>query len=191
MPVAYPWYPIFGWYNFQDPDYRWMYNLLKVASNAGENTPTEIPSIPFVHWHTTVPPPEPDPSVHQFSRHAYRDFLRHMILRGHDSFFMWCMQNELSTEVSLVHEVYSEMAPWMPGLSDWTPLFFDVPATESSVISALLSPDGQKVMALVSAFGQDIEFPSTFKLPVSPGLPAGATITLSKPSQIEIMAVRN
>ncbi|MBT4484421.1 MAG: hypothetical protein HOC71_12180, partial [Candidatus Latescibacteria bacterium] len=52
MPVVYPWARLFSWYDFEDSDYRWFYNMLLVASNAGENTPSTIPVISFVHWHT-------------------------------------------------------------------------------------------------------------------------------------------
>ncbi|HCZ01885.1 MAG TPA: hypothetical protein DHV39_00525, partial [Verrucomicrobiales bacterium] len=56
MPVVYTWYSIFKSYPFDISDYRWFYNMLKVASNAGAHTPAAIPSVPFVHWHTTAPP---------------------------------------------------------------------------------------------------------------------------------------
>ena len=35
MPVVYTWYPTFDWYDFDDCDYRWFYNMLQVGSNAG------------------------------------------------------------------------------------------------------------------------------------------------------------
>ena len=35
MPVVYTWQDIYGWYDFDVPDYRWFYNMLLVGSNAG------------------------------------------------------------------------------------------------------------------------------------------------------------
>src|SRR5688572_14342781 len=67
MPVVYTWYPTFGWYDFEDPDYRWFYNMLLVGSDAGQHTPVTTPIISFVHWHTTAPPENADPSVRQMS----------------------------------------------------------------------------------------------------------------------------
>jgi len=52
MPVVYPWRRIFDWYDYAETDYRWFYNMLLVASNAGQNTPVEVPIVSFVHWHT-------------------------------------------------------------------------------------------------------------------------------------------
>ena len=43
MPVVYTWYPTFHWYDFEDTDYRWFYNMLKVGSNAGRHTPRMFP----------------------------------------------------------------------------------------------------------------------------------------------------
>ena len=107
MPVVYTWYPIFGWYDFEDPNFRWFYNMLMVASNAGKHTPPTTPIIPFVHWHTTAPPSDPDPAVIQFDVEKYKELLWHLLLRGHDTFFLWCMGNELGPEVDAVHEVYA------------------------------------------------------------------------------------
>ena len=35
MPVVYTWDKIWRWYDFDQVDYRWFYNMLKVCSNAG------------------------------------------------------------------------------------------------------------------------------------------------------------
>jgi len=66
MPVVYPWRRIFDWYDYADTDYRWFYNMLLVASNAGMNTPSDIPIISFVHWHTIGSDPGSSEAV-QFS----------------------------------------------------------------------------------------------------------------------------
>ena len=137
MPVVYTWYPTFDWYDFEDPDYRWFYNMLLVASNAGEHTPSEIPLITFVHWHTTAPPPEPDPEVRQFSKRNYRELLWHMLLRGHDTFFLWCMRDESAEEVRLLHEVYAASLAFREFLDSGEPVAFDVPKSEGAVVSGL------------------------------------------------------
>ena len=107
MPVVYTWYGIFNWYDFKNPDYRWFYNLLLNATNACKSTLPGIPIISFVHWHTTSPPDNPDPDVRQFSKEKYQELLWHMLLRGTDTFFLWCPEDETAEEVRLVHEVYA------------------------------------------------------------------------------------
>ena len=51
MPVIYPWSDIYKWYDFGNSDYRWFYNMLLNASDAGRVL-RQIPVISFVHWHT-------------------------------------------------------------------------------------------------------------------------------------------
>jgi len=137
MPVVYTWYPIYTWYDFRNPDYRWFYNMLLVASNAGEHTPEDIPIVTFVHWHTTAPPPNPDPAVRQFSERNYQELLWHMLLRGHDTFFLWCTRDEVAKEVRLVHEVYAASLEFREFLENGEPVTFQVPRTEGPVVSAL------------------------------------------------------
>jgi hypothetical protein len=137
MPVVYTWYPTFAWYGFENPDYRWFYNMLLVTSNAGEHTPPDVPVTSFVHWHTTSPPPSPDPAVRQFSARGYQELLWHMLLRGTDTFFLWCTRDELTQEVRLVHQVYADSLRFRAFLDDGEPVTFDVPQTEGPVLSAL------------------------------------------------------
>jgi hypothetical protein len=137
MPVVYTWYPTFSWYDYENPDYRWFYNMLLVASNAGECTEPGVPVIPFVHWHTTSPPAVPDPAVQQFSARGYQELLWHMLLRGSDTFFLWCVHRELAQEVRLVHEIYADSLRFKEFLEDGEPVIFDVPQTEGPVLSAL------------------------------------------------------
>ena len=77
MPVAYTWRRIFDWYDYADTDYRWFYNMLLVASNAGQNTPAEIPIISFVHWHTIETKP-PTGTIPQLSESKYQALQRRM-----------------------------------------------------------------------------------------------------------------
>ncbi|MCA9012378.1 MAG: hypothetical protein KDB01_21655 [Planctomycetaceae bacterium] len=137
MPVVYTWYPTFDWYDFESTDFRWLYNMLKESSSVGRNTPASTPIIPFVHWHTTAPPQNPRPDVKQMSPQAYQDLLWHMLLRGHDTFFLWCLADELATEVRLVHQVYRESMLYSGFLSRGEPITFDVPPQPSTVISGL------------------------------------------------------
>lgn len=137
MPVVYTWYPTYTWYPNYSPDYRWFYNMLKVASNAGESTPSEIPLATFVHWHTTAPPKNPDPGVKQMSQETYQELLWHLLLRGHDILYSWCMRNELATEMFLIQSVYDRSLEYNKWFKYGRPVIFDVPVNESSVISAI------------------------------------------------------
>jgi hypothetical protein len=136
MPVVYTWQRIYDWYDYADTDYRWFYNMLLVASNAGEYTPAEIPIISFVHWHTIR-----DDSVNskavQFSEDKYKELLWHMLLRGTDTFFLWCPNQEAAKEIELVHQVYSQAQQYGEFLSDGIPINFSVPKQPAAVISGL------------------------------------------------------
>jgi len=138
MPVTYTWYPIYKWYPQYSSDYRWFYNMLKVGSNAAKSNPSGIPIATFVHWHTTSPPANPDPSVQQMSRESYKELLWHLLLRGHDRLYSWCRRNELATEMSLLQEVYDESLKYdEPWFRSGRPITFEVPSQEKSVISGL------------------------------------------------------
>ncbi|MDH7570215.1 MAG: hypothetical protein QHJ73_11595 [Armatimonadota bacterium] len=138
MPVVYTWYPIFGWYDFENPDYRWFYNMLKVGSNAAEHTPASTPIITFVHWHTTSPPPNPDPAVKQFSAEKYQELLWHLLLRGHDAFFLWSPVAEMAEEIRLLHPVYAESLQYRDFLERGVPITFAVPSRQGPVVSGLV-----------------------------------------------------
>lgn len=162
MPVAYTWYPTFQWYDFADADYRWFYNMLLVGSNAGQHTPAATPVIPFVHWSTTDPPDSPDPAVQQFSRENYRELLWHLLLRGHDTFFLWCVAEELADEIQLVHEVYADSLQHHGFLERGTPVSFEVPKKPGAVVSGLRL--GDRVLVRHTAFGEHTEQPVTLQL---------------------------
>ncbi len=137
MPVVYTWYPTFEWYDFENLDYRWFYNMLLVASNAGKSAPADIPIISFVHWHTTAPPKDPDPAVIQFSEEKYQELLWHMLLRGTDTFFLWCPDKEDAKEVELLHPVWAAAQEYGDFLERGTPITFDVPTRPGPVVSGL------------------------------------------------------
>ena len=136
MPVVYTWQRIFDWYDYSDVDYRWFYNMLLVASNAGQHTPAEIPIISFVHWHTIEPKPSTS-TAKQFSEDKYQELLWHMLLRGTDTFFLWCRKEEAAKEIQLVHQVYSEARQYGEFLSNGKPINFSVPKQPGTVISGL------------------------------------------------------
>jgi hypothetical protein len=136
MPVVYTWDKIWNWYDFENADYRWFYNMLLVGSNAGEHTPREIPIITFVHWNT-VETTGKNESIKQFSEEKYQELLWHLLLRGHDTFFMWCPRDQAVTESRLVHQVYAESLQYQEFLEDGEPITFDVPSQPGPVISGL------------------------------------------------------
>ena len=137
MPVVYTWYPTYDWYPSYSPDYRWFYNMLKVGSNAAEHTPSGIPIASFVHWHTTAPPENPDKRIQQMSRGAYQELLWHLLLRGHDLLFSWCMKDEIREEMQLLQEVYDQSLRYNDWFKNGQPVIFDVPKEESCVVSAI------------------------------------------------------
>ena len=140
MPVVYPWGRIFDWYDYADTDYRWFYNMLLVASNAGQHTPAEIPIISFVHWHT-IKSDSSAGQVQQFSEEKYQELLWHMLLRGTDTFFLWCRKNEAAKEIQLVHQVYAEAQQYGHFLSQAKPINFSIPKQPGTVISGLRLKD--------------------------------------------------
>jgi hypothetical protein len=136
MPVVYTWRRIFDWYDYVDTDYRWFYNMLLVASNTGQHTPPEIPVISFVHWHTIESKDFPE-KAEQFSRAKYQELLWHMLLRGTDTFFLWCRKQEAVKEIEPVHQVYSEAQQYGEFLSNGKPINFDVPRKPGAIVSGL------------------------------------------------------
>ena len=152
MPVMYTWYWTYSWYDFENSDYRWFYNMLLVASNAGKSTPAGVPIIPFVRWHTTAAPKEPDPAVKQMSEWSYQELLWHMLLRGVDTFFVWCGGEETAEEVRLVHQVYAAAQEYGDFLESGMPVNFDVPAEPGAVVSGLVL--GDRILVRRTDFGK-------------------------------------
>lgn len=151
MPVFYTWYPTFSWYDFAETDYRWFYNMLLVATNVGRSTPREIPIVSFVHWHTTAPPPNPDPEVKAMSRQAYQEFLWHALLRGSRTFYLWCPAAEDAEECQAVHEVYAAAQEYAEFIDHGVPVAFDVPKQPATVVSGLLL--GKRLLVRRTDFG--------------------------------------
>ncbi len=141
MPVVYTWSRMWKWYDFDHDDYRWFRPMLLEASNAGRHAPPNVPVIAFVHWHTTDPPTPPDPGMKQMSEWAYKELLWHMLLRGTDTFFLWCPAEENAKEVALLHEVWAAAQEYGEFLDKGTPVCFDVPDRPGTVVSGLLLRD--------------------------------------------------
>ncbi len=151
MPVVYAWSWLFRWYDFPDPDYHWFYNMLLVASNAAKHTPPTTPIISFVHWHTTDMPDPPDPGIRQMSEKAYQELLWHMLLRGVDTFFLWCPPKEYAKEVELLHPVWAAAQEYGEFMERGTPVTFDVPKQQGTVVSGLRL--GDRVLVRRTDFG--------------------------------------
>jgi hypothetical protein len=161
MPVVYPWSWCWNWYDFAPGDYRWFYNGLLVASNAGRHTPPHIPIIAFVHWHTVEVglsereggPPAGSQPAQQMSERTYQELLWHMLLRGTDSFFLWCTQKESQKEVQLLHPVWAAAQAYGEFLEGGVPITFEVPPRPGPVISGLRL--GQRVLVRRTDFTSD------------------------------------
>ncbi len=137
MPVVYPWKPSYGWHDHPDPDFRWLRAMLLAGSNAPRSSHPRPPLVPFVHWHAIDVPGCEDPPVVQMSREAYTDLLWHLLLRGHDTFFLWCSTAEAAEEIALVHAVYAASLEFSPFIEQGVPVCFDVPDEPGPVVSAL------------------------------------------------------
>jgi len=137
MPVVYTWDDIWGWYDFENGDYRWFYNMLLVGSNAGKHTPPEIPIITFVHWNTVFTKEKRDDNTEQFSEEKYQELLWHLLLRGHNTFFMWCPREQAAVETRLVHQVYAESLQYQEFFNDGELITFDVPTQPGPVVSGI------------------------------------------------------
>lgn len=140
MPVVYTWCRIFDWYDYADTDYRWFYNMLLVASNAGKHTPADVPIISFVHWHT-IETKHGSGNAVQFSEEKYQELLWHMLLRGTDTFFLWCPKQQAAKEIQLLHPVYAQAQQYGDFLSEGTPINFDVPKQPGTIVSGLKLKD--------------------------------------------------
>jgi hypothetical protein len=173
MPVSYTWARTFHWYDFENTDYRWFYNMLLVASNAGKSTPGNIPVISWVHWHTIFYPGEQDTSVIQMSEESYQELLWHMLLRGTNTLAMWCGTEENAKEVRLIHEVWAAAQEFGDFLDNGLPINFDVPSQPGTVISGLIHND--KVLIRRTDFDENKESVTIMagsmqvKVPYSPG----------------------
>jgi hypothetical protein len=129
MPVI---YSLYNPYTFENKEYGWFYNMLLEATSVAKNTPPEVPLIPFVHWGYVVPAGKVP-----LSEEKYEEVLWHLLLRGHDTFCMWCPGEQTSRAVKPLHRVYSASLEHKEFFDKGTPVIFDVPSNPGVVISAL------------------------------------------------------
>ena len=103
----------------------------------GQTTAATVPVVPFVHWTTTNAPQALPQGFGAMSETAYKELLWHALLRGVDSFVMWCPDPEMASEVKPVHEVYAASLDYASFLDKGTPVTFDVPEQPGTVVSGL------------------------------------------------------
>ncbi len=60
-----------------------------------------------------------------------------MLLRGTDTFFIWCGRQDAEKEIQLVHQVYAQAQQYGRFLSKGIPINFSVPKQPGIVISGL------------------------------------------------------
>ncbi len=180
MPVVYTWHNIHPSYpEFSDDDYRWFYNMLLVASNAGKSTPAGIPIATFVHWHTTALPGESS-APPQMSREAYQDLLWHMLMRGHDILYSWTPVDELAVEIALVQEVYDASLEYSDWLALGTPITFDVPTEQGAVVSGVRV--GSHVLVRRTDFGGATD-------PVTVSVDGNDLVVPSAPGECQVLSL--
>ena len=121
-----------------------------------------MPVISFVHWQT-IEPKDAVGTAMQLSEAMYQELLWHLLLRGTDTFFLWCGAEQAAKESRLVQQVYAEAQQYERFLSEGTPINFDVPKQPGPVISGL-ELDG-RVLVRRTDFGQS----STEPVPIAVG----------------------
>ena len=151
MPVVYAWHWIYDSYDFDSIDYRWFYNMLLVASNAGKSSPAQVPIVAFIHKNPIAVPEDREAPMPAMSAWSYQELLWHMLLRGTDTFFVWCSDEEAEEEVGLAHQVYAAAQEYGEFLDNGIPVLFDVPGQPGAVISALVL--GDRALVRRSDFG--------------------------------------
>ncbi|MBI4662027.1 MAG: hypothetical protein HY735_24660 [Verrucomicrobia bacterium] len=91
----------------------------------------------------------------QFSGEKYQELLWHMLLRGVDGFFLWCLPQETIQELSLLHPVYAESFQYREFLNDGAPLTFEVPSRPGPVVSGLRL--GNRVLVRRTDFDENLK----------------------------------
>jgi len=137
MPVVYTRERHWLWYRWPDSDFRWFYNMLLTATNAGRHTPRDVPVISFVHYTTLPFRGHTGAKAKQMSTSAYKELLWHMLLRGHDAFFLWCPDDQIAREIKPLHEVWAASLEYNAFIRKGTPVAFDVPKQPGAVVSAI------------------------------------------------------
>ena len=96
-----------------------------------------------------------------------------MLLRGTDTFFLWCGRQEAEKEIRLVHHVYAQAQQYGGFLSKGIPINFSVPKQPGTVISGLKL--GNRVLVRRTDFKENnspVEITidgAKIKMPATPG----------------------
>ena len=75
--------------------------------------------------------------LHDCSADTYQELLWHLLLRGHETFFMWCPSDQIVQETQLVHQVYAASLEYRDFLDSGTPIIFDLSPQPGPVVSAI------------------------------------------------------
>jgi hypothetical protein len=137
MPVVFPRYGIFDWYDFENADYRWFRGLLLNASNSAANVDAKTPIITWLRYHLTDAPKPPDAKVKPMSEAAYQELVWHLLLRGYDGAVIFCDDAEAAREVSLLQKVYAESLEFSDFLETGEPVTFATPDRPGPVVSGM------------------------------------------------------
>ncbi|HWE01620.1 MAG TPA: hypothetical protein VG326_04360 [Tepidisphaeraceae bacterium] len=137
MPVVFPRYRTFEYYDDSNTDYRWFHGLMQNASNVGKSTPGDVPIVSWVRWGVTDAPKTPDANFKPMSEKTYQELLWHMLLRGHDGMFIFCNDAEAPKELRLLQEVYAASLQYKAFLDKGTPVTFAIPESAGPVVSGL------------------------------------------------------
>jgi hypothetical protein len=150
MPVVYPRYPMYSWYDFDNADFRWFRPMLLNASNGPAHVGAGTPVVAFVKYFTCDGPAKPDSAVKQLSEEMYKEFLWHMLLRKTTSFYNWCPDTEATKEAELLQGVYADSLEYEEYFEKGTPISFETPTAPGPVVSGLKL--GNKVLVLRTDF---------------------------------------
>ncbi len=126
MPVAYV-LPHAFTYTAADKAWFAFANLLREGGSVGASTPAEVPIYPFVH--AALGP--------DFPVERYEEALWHLLLRGADSFCMWCPAEAMAAQLAPVHRVWAAAGEHRDFLRDGTPVLFALPDEPGTALSAL------------------------------------------------------
>lgn len=157
MPVVYSWDDMWDWFDFDSPDYRWIYNMLMPATNAGICAAGQVPLITFVHQGVidTGKPRSCDPIA--ISDGAYHDLLWHIFLRGHDGLFVWSSMSEAYKESIAAYTVFRESLCYPDFIESGKSVGFHLPEVPGTILSA--RQFGNKLLVMRSDFGQATDTP--------------------------------
>ncbi len=150
MPVVYTRRDIWGWYDWKNGDFRWFYNLLLQVSSVGKNTSAKTPIISFVNFTSCSKPRSSSDPIKPMSEKAYTELLWHMLLRGHDAFFLWCPSADITRELRPLHKVFSASLEYREFLDKGVPVTFGIPKRPGPVVSGLRL--GKRVLVRRSDF---------------------------------------